>query len=62
MLHVHFVTSYMMENKNGKQTLESAQYELEINGKQSDFFRMAQKPRKGGFRELRSKSFPEGGC
>lgn len=47
MLHVHFVTSYLMENKNCKQTLESAQYELEINGKQSDFSEWLGNPGKG---------------
>ena len=39
LLHVsrremlHFVTSYMKQNKSGKQTLESAQYGLEISFK-----------------------------
>ena len=28
---LHFVTSYMKQNKSRKQTLESAQYRLEIN-------------------------------
>ena len=27
----HFVTSYLKQNKSRKQTLESAQYELEIS-------------------------------
>ena len=31
---LHFVTSYMRQNKNRKQTLESAQYGLEISFKQ----------------------------
>ena len=31
----HFVTSYMKQNKSRKQTLESAQYGLEINFKGS---------------------------
>ena len=30
---LHFVTSYMKQNKNRKQTLESAQYGLEISFK-----------------------------
>ena len=30
---LHFVMSYMKQNKSGKQTLESAQYELEISFK-----------------------------
>ena len=28
---LHFVTSYMKQNKSRKQTLESTQYELEIS-------------------------------
>ena len=42
LLHVsrcemlHFVTSYMKQNKSGKQTLESAQYGLEISFKLPD--------------------------
>ena len=31
ILHVHFVTSYMRQNKSRKQTLESVQYGLEIS-------------------------------
>ena len=52
--HVHFMTSYMNENENCNETLESAQYRLETNRNQSDFFGMSLKPRKGGlrFREL----------
>ena len=34
---LHFVTSYMKENKSRKQTLESAQYGLEISFKQTKF-------------------------
>ena len=49
-IHVHFLTSYMNENENCDQTLESAQYRLEINRNWSDFFGMVQKPRKGSFR------------
>ena len=30
---LHFVTSYMKQNKSRKQTLESAQYRLEISFK-----------------------------
>ena len=30
---LHFVTSYMKQNKSSKQTLESAQYGLEISFK-----------------------------
>ena len=30
---LHFVTSYMKQNKSRKQTLKSAQYGLEINFK-----------------------------
>ncbi len=30
---LHFVTSYMKQNRSGKQTLESAQYGLEISFK-----------------------------
>ena len=32
---LHFVTSYMEQNKSHKQTLESAQYRLEISFKSS---------------------------
>ena len=32
---LHFVTSYMNQNKSRKQTLESAQYGLEISFKSS---------------------------
>ena len=34
---LHFVTSYMSQNKSRKQTLESAQYGLEISFKRSRF-------------------------
>ena len=43
LLHVsscemlHFVTSYMKQNKSRKQTLESAQYGLEISFKRNMF-------------------------
>ena len=33
---LHFVTSYMKQNKSRKQTLESAQYGVEINFKAND--------------------------
>ena len=35
---LHFVTSYMNQNKSRKQTLESAQYGQEINFKYSVYF------------------------
>ena len=34
---LHFVTSYMNQNKSRKQTLESAQYGLEISFKPEDW-------------------------
>ena len=34
---LHFVTSYMKQNKSHKQTLESAQYRLEISFKLKDY-------------------------
>ena len=39
---LHFVTSYIKQNKSRKQTLESAQYELEISFK-SEEHRFAEK-------------------
>ena len=36
---LHFVTSYMKQNKSRKQTLESAQYGLEISFKTGQFVR-----------------------
>ena len=34
---LHFVTSYMKQNKNRKQTLETVQYELEISFKPNNY-------------------------
>ena len=37
---LHIVTSYIKQNKNRKQTLESAQYGLEISFKHSKYYRV----------------------
>ena len=39
---LHFVMSYMKQNKSCKQTLESVQYELEISFKDLSFPQSAQ--------------------
>ena len=48
---LHFVTSYMKQNKSRKQTLESAQYGLEISFKLENKLRFGQ-ARKQSYREV----------